>query len=329
MLDVFNQNAFSTVSLTAFVNAEPFVPGAVGAGLQWEEQGIATRTVVVEEDAGALSLIESKPLGAPAAQFSPSKRKVRSFVVPHLPLEDSVLASEVAGVRAFGSEDQLQTVEGVVQDRIRKMLRAHDATLEYGRVGAVKGLILDADGSTLYNLFTEFGVSQQALALDLGTASTDVLGKCVEVQEMAEDELGAATTTGYKGYVGKNLFKKLIAHPKVREAYTGWQAAQALTKDNRQGFVFGDVEWIAYRGKVGGTAFVGDDEGYVCPVGVPGLFITRFASADFNETANTIGLPRYAKQEPMPMGRGMNIHTQSNPLSLCTRPRAVIKVTVA
>jgi hypothetical protein len=35
---------------------------------------------------------------------------------------------------------------------------------------------------------------------------------------------------------------------------------------------------------------------YFFPVGVPGLFRQYNAPADFVETANTIGLPRYAKQ---------------------------------
>jgi hypothetical protein len=35
---------------------------------------------------------------------------------------------------------------------------------------------------------------------------------------------------------------------------------------------------------------------YFFPVGVPGLLWQYNAPADFVETANTIGLPRYAKQ---------------------------------
>jgi hypothetical protein len=45
------------------------------------------------------------------------------------------------------------------------------------------------------------------------------------------------------------------------------------------------------------------------------------------ETVNTIGLPYYAKQEELRMGKGIDLESQSNPISICTRPRAVIKLT--
>jgi hypothetical protein len=62
------------------------------------------------------------------------------------------------------------------------------------------------------------------------------------------------------------------------------------------------------------------------PVGVPGLFRQYNAPADFVETANTIGLPRYAKQAvDQQFARWVMLHVQSNPLPICTRPRVLIK----
>jgi Phage major capsid protein E len=50
------------------------------------------------------------------------------------------------------------------------------------------------------------------------------------------------------------------------------------------------------------------------------------APADFVETANTIGLPRYAKQAvDQQFARWVMLHVQSNPLPICTRPRVLIK----
>ena len=51
-----------------------------------------------------------------------------------------------------------------------------------------------------------------------------------------------------------------------------------------------------YRGRVGTVDFTDASKAYFFPVGVPGLFRQYNAPADFVETANTIGLPRYAKQ---------------------------------
>ena len=60
--------------------------------------------------------------------------------------------------------------------------------------------------------------------------------------------------------------------------------------------------------------------------GVPGLFRQYNTPANFVETANTIGLPRYAKQAvDQQFGRWVMLHVQSNPLPICTRPRVLIK----
>jgi hypothetical protein len=61
-------------------------------------------------------------------------------------------------------------------------------------------------------------------------------------------------------------------------------------------------------------------------VGVPGLFRQYNAPADFVETANTIGLLRYAKQAvDQQFARWVMLHVQSNPLPICTRARGLIK----
>ena len=81
-------------------------------------------------------------------------------MVPHIALEDTILADEVQNVRAFGSESMLEGVQAVVNQRMSEMATKMDATLEHLRIGAIKGQILDADGSAvIYDLFTEFGVT--------------------------------------------------------------------------------------------------------------------------------------------------------------------------
>jgi hypothetical protein len=40
---------------------------------------------------------------------------------------------------------------------------------------------------------------------------------------------------------------------------------------------------------------------------------------------NTLGLPRYAKAIPSDNNKSVRLEMQTNPLSLCLRPRALIK----
>ncbi|WP_183133255.1 major capsid protein, partial [Pseudomonas syringae] len=43
---------------------------------------------------------------------------------------------------------------------------------------------------------------------------------------------------------------------------------------------------------------------------------------------NTQGIPYYSKLETLPFGKGVAGEAQSNPLHLCTRPRAQIRLTL-
>ena len=121
---------------------------------------------------------------------------------------------------------------------------------------------------------------------------------------------------------------------KVKEAYARWQQGQILFTDNRTNFSFGGIVFEEYRGQATDAAgnvrkFVADDEAHFFPLGTAMTFRTHFAPADFNETANTLGLPLYAKQEPRKFGRGTDLHTQSNPLPVCLRPEVLVKGTKA
>ena len=172
-LDIFSGSAFSMVALTDAINKMPFVPGRIGQLGLFREQGVSTTAVMIEEREGSLTLVETTSRGAPAVQHVTNKRKARSLTVPHIALEDTILADEVQNVRVFGSENMLEGVQAVVSQRLTEMATKMDATLEHLRVGAIKGQILDADGAAvIYDLFTEFGVTAYAeIDFDLDNAS--------------------------------------------------------------------------------------------------------------------------------------------------------------
>lgn len=337
MLDVFNDDAFSVVSLTDSVNKLKFVPGRIGQLGIFDESGVPTTTVVVEQKEGVLSLVSPTARGGPGKTLTKNLRDARPFVVPHFEINDAVMAEEVQNVRAWGSETAVETVMGKVAERLGYHSQSMEATIEYARIGAIKGIVTYADSSTL-NLFTEFGVSQQSVVdFDLDDATPEegeIRAKCASVIRTIADELGGTPFSGAHAFCGDTFFDQLIAHPEVRETYLGWTAAQELRGGYISGmglsygaFPFGGIMWENYRGSVGGQAFIATGDCQIFPTGVPGLFKTYFAPADYIETVNTMGQRMYAKQYEMANGKGVHLDTQSNPLSLCTRPRVLIRGT--
>jgi len=326
MTDVFNDDAFGLVSLTEAINKLPYKPARLGEMGLFSERGIPTTTAIVEEKGGVLSLIPSVARGSPATQAKPVKRNVRSFAIPHVPLEDAILASEVQDVRKFGTEDAMESVAEVVNDKLEMMKQSHELTLEWLRIGAIHGKVIDGDGSTtLYNLFTEFDVTEPTeVNFELDVDTTEIGNLLIGLKETIEDALGAATYDHIHVLCSSSWFKAFVEHPEVKYAYQYYQEGRLLREDPRAGFEYKGCTFEVYRGSIGGTAFITADKARFFPVGVPDLFTTYFAPADFMETVNTIGLPQYAKQESMDFDRGVRLHTQSNPLPICTRPGVLV-----
>lgn len=327
MLDVFKSNAFSSVSLTASINMLPYAPARLGKLGLFRTKSITTTTAVVERKGNKLSLIPTRARGAATTAMTRNRRKVRTFEVPHLPVNDEVLAHEVQNVRAFGSEDSTDAVAGIVNERLESMKQSLELTKEFHRIGCISGQILDADASTvIYNLFTEFGIAETTVDFDFTVGAQDMKLKALEVIRAIEDALGAQTYTRIHAMCGNNFFDALISHATVTSAFERAQDNQfaRVQQTGEGGFEFAGIMWENYRGSVGGTNFVHTDKARFFPVGVPDLFQEVYAPANFNEAVNTPGKPFYAKQAVMEFDVGVKLHAQTNPLMLCTQPEVLI-----
>ena len=332
ILDVFRNDAFSMISLTDAINKIPFVPRQVGRLGIFEERRVATTTVSLEERNGVLTLLPTKQRGQAGSLLAPVKRTQRALKVPHVPHNDNIKADEIQNVREFGTMDQLQSMQTVVNQRLRDMAANHDATLEHLMLGAVKGTVVDSDGSTvIHNLFTEFGVSQHTeidFDLDNATPAAGALRKkCHDVWRKIQDALLNVPFTGVHAFCSPQFFDDLVSHPEVTQAYERWMSGELLrTGLARRGFEIFGITFEEYRGEVNAVKFVADDKAHFFPVGAPGVYQIYYAPADYMETVNTLGLPRYAKISPDErFQKFVEVETQSNPLVLCTYPRALIQ----
>lgn len=333
MSDPFKADGYSLTTLSAAINKLPNRYGRLQELGLFPIKGVTTRTIEIEEKNGVLSLVPTVPWGSPATQNKSGKRKLRNFSVPHMPLEDLVQAGDVQGIRAFGTENAVDPVTQRVQEKLQEMRDKMDQTLEFRRMGALKGIIYDADGSSvIYNLYTEFGITQKSVDFVLGTAGTDVRAKCMEVKRHIEDHLLGERMTSVRCLVSRDFYDALVSHATVKAVYQNWQAAQErLGGDMRKGFDFGGIIFEEYSATTSGSdgaakPYITADEGHAFPEGTVSSFETFAAPADFIETVNTIGLQYYAKMEPTKFNRGMELHVQSNVLPISKRPEILVRV---
>ena len=332
MNNPFNTPAFHVTALTAAINILPNSYGRLERMMLMPPRPVRFRQIAVEEKNGVLNLLPTLPVGSPGTVGERGKRKLRSFNIPHIPHDDVVLPEEVQGIRAFGSENENQALADVMADHLQSMRNKHAITLEHLRMGALKGVILDADGSALYDLFAEFGIEAKTVAFGLGNANTNVKNRCISVLRHIEDNLRGEFMTRVHALVAPEFFDALTSHAKVEKAYERWMEGAALRDDLRAGFTFGGIAFEEYRGQATDPdgvvrRFIAENEGHAFPLGTVETFASYFAPADFNETANTLGQQLYAKQEPRKFERGTDLHTQSNPLPMCHRPGVLVKLT--
>jgi len=332
MLDAFNTDTFGMVSLTNSLELLPFKPARIGELGIFQPRPIATTTAVIEEKAGKLALIQTSRRGEPALVSESEKRTTRSFVVPHIKLQDTITAETIQNLRAFGSETELMTLSQEVNDRMARLKQDQEVTLEHLRAGTLKGVQLDADGTTvLFNFFTEFGITPTVVDMNMDDATQDMTAKLVEVKRAIDDALGSHRNswTYIQCLCGRSFYDDFTTHARVRTAYERWNDGAFLRSDMRGGFEFGDtrVRIEEYSATVSGVDFMNTNEAIFFPVGVPEMFETIYAPADYIETVNTRGRPMYAKMAPGADGfnRAVQLEVQQNPLCICKRPGALIK----
>jgi hypothetical protein len=80
------QDLFSVANLTAAVNKLPAIPGKVGAMGLFDEKGVTSTNVVIDEREGRLVLVPNTSRNDDPAPLKGSSRKRRTFETLHLPI---------------------------------------------------------------------------------------------------------------------------------------------------------------------------------------------------------------------------------------------------
>ena len=329
-MDIFEADGFSAMSMTAALNNQPFLPSLLGDMQLFTPKPITTDTVAIEQIDGTLGLIQTDKRGAPPAARGTDKRTVRNLNTVRIAKQDTVRASEIQSIRAFGSETELMQVQTVVARKQSALLRDVGLTHEHHRLGAIQGIVLDADGSTIVNLFTEFGVTQATeIDFDLDNASPAsgaVRKKCAAVvRAMLRASKGSWVPgqTRVAALCGDAFWDDLIAHPEVRETYLGQQEAAALRGAAAwETLDYGGITFTNYRGTDdNSTVAIGTDKCRFFPVGAVDVFEVALSPAESFDFVNTPGLPVYGWQVP-DRDRNMyvDLEVYSYPLFYCTKP---------
>jgi hypothetical protein len=331
-MDVFNSSAFSMTSLTGAVNRLPYQPMLLGSLNIFERVPVRTRTVFVDRRDGALNLIPSTPVGAPPKELEPDDRSAVPLKTVRLAKGFTLYAEEVQSIRGFGTESEFTSVQAEYLRRMDRVRVDLELTHEFHRLGALQGVLLDADGTTvIYDYFDEFGVTEPAaIDFELDVPTTDVRGKLASViRDMNRSAKGSFTpATTIHALAGDAFFDALINHEQVRATYLNWAASADLRQNVAfDSFTYGGVTFHNYRGTdEASPVSIDSDEAKFFPVGARDVFKQAMAPAEFGPYVNTPGQDIYAINIPDRDRQAWTRGEQySYPLYLCQRPDVLRK----
>lgn len=329
---ITKDNMFTAQEMTDAVNKLPRT--AYRFSSMFETVGVRTTAVGIELKQGRLTLINDSPRGVLPEYLGErqDRRVIKTLTTTHLAQADALTPEDIQDVRAFGSTE-LTSAATVVNDKLQTLQRNLDQTLEYHRLGAVKGIVMDPNGQTLCDIYKVFGANRLTGDIVFGSAdnkkTNPVLASIMAAKRAVENAMGGYPYQRLEAVMGSSFYDMLTGNELVREAYNLWAANLGNFGDNdyrRRGFTYGGITFYEASEVIGGKKLVEDDKAHLYPVGA-GIWRQYYAPADWMETANTIGRPYYARMDERERGRGFDLEVQSNPLTLCLFPEALMELT--
>lgn len=334
IMDVFNQDPFTAVSMLDAVDKLDYVPGFLGSLGLFEPVPVRTPVVWIEKRETGAALIQTSPRGSPMKQKADGDREALPFTTRRVAEASRIEASELMAIRRFGSEIDVKDLAFEVARRQLLITRDIDLTFENLRLGCVQGVVTDADGSTIYNWATEFGQTIPAevdFDLDNAAPASGIIRKKCQVarRSIIRGLKGlAGPSVGVMALCGDAFYDDLTAHPEVRATYLNQQEASDLRKGNAfETFRYGDIDFVNYRGTDDDSATVGinTDKAKFFPVGSP-IFKWAMAPGESFAHLGQLGQNFYPNiVVDRDRDQWADVELASYPLPVCTMPQALYR----
>lgn len=330
-MNVFTQDAYSAISLTEAVRRSKTVPGLIGSLGLFTPKPVRTRGVAVEMKGNTLNIIQTSEPGATRTYNANNKAEIIDLRVRRIEQASVITAEQLQGIRAFGSETELKSLQKEVAERQQDCVDNLAATVERLRLSCISGVLKDADDSTIYDYYTTFGFTQGG-EIDFNWSARTGCKKFVAANVIRPiiRALGGMAPSGMRivALCGDDFFDDLQENGEYRDTYKNTERASKLLEDT----VFQSVDawgvtWVNYRGTDDNSAVaVAVDKCKIFPVGVRGLFQEAFAPAPTFSLVNTMGQEWYSRiVVDKDREEWAAVEIESHRLPICTRPESLLQ----
>ena len=325
-------NGFKVTDLTEELVSIPNEYGLINQLGIFDVEPVSQHTVTFEASDRVIGLIGDKVRGERNNVSKDGKRVMRSYAIPHFPLDDYITPQDVQGQRAYG-EEGVERLASVQARKLTTIRKSHAATLETARAKMItSGDIYAPNGTVVGNVYTDFGVTRKQVAMDLTNAATDVLGKQREIVDHIQDNImSGETPSEIIALCSPSYFDAYISQAGVKEAYKFYTSTQEpLRNGNWSQFRHGDITLIRYNGKFKDAsgvsqALIPDGDAYYLPLDTSDTFKTYFSPANKFDLANTLGEQAYIFEYADGKGSKIEIESESNLINILRRPAIVVR----
>jgi len=334
MLDIFNNDAFSSTEMLDTVDSMEFKPSLLGTMGIFTAKPVRTESVAIESRDGGLALVQTSQRGSPIEQATAQKRKLRNFSTTRIAKGDRISASELAFLRGHGETEQVVMLQEELARRMNGpagLMDQVDYTMENMRLGAIQGLVKDADGTTIIDWFSEFGISAPSeIAFNMAAMTEgDLRTQCTKITRSMRKASGGSWATGTRIHAlcGDNFWDELVALAEVRQVYLNRGDSKYVENGGAyESLTYGGIVWENYQGSDDGTTVgIHTDKVRFFPVNAPGAFLEVFSPGEQFEQIGQMGQIAYPMiVRDLARDAYVDLELYTYPLHVCTRPAMLL-----
>jgi hypothetical protein len=310
-LDIFRTDDFRATTMTELVNDIDYVPYELDAMGIFEEVFLRTTTVTLYQENGQLRRIPTTERGAPEPFSHRNGRVLRQLSGHRLAERDIIRSHEVQDVLNphIPQTQRLETANDLIAERQQQLIDDMNYTKEFHRLGALQGVVYDADGvSVIDDWYEMFGIARPTNVMfdfDAYSAVEDQ-GKLRQMVDADIVTPGLRSLrrrrrpgTNYHALVGDEFWSMLSSSPAYERTMLT-DAMRAQLNDDRSWttITLGGVTWHHYYGDDDQKLAIASDEAAFFPMGAKDVFKVYYMPGENFAQANLPGLPLYSVTSP-------------------------------
>lgn len=343
---------YTDVELTQEVNRIPNMFGLLNALNLFPNEPKASKFVKIGYKDGEIYVLAAEPRGANGDVGPEDTENFVILEIPHFPHIDRIGPDDVDNMLVIvNGQVTPDSIDRQLADKLKKIRNKHAITREFIRLGALRGLIKDGRGRTLYDLYDVFGITKKTVDFTLGTSTTNIMDKCEEVRDHIQTNVRGESVGMIEAVVSPTFFSKFVAHANVEKFWLQAQNAgvhSLIARQNLGGnwgrvFEFGDILWREYKGTlpikdaagaITNEKNVPDNKGNAYPSGTQDMFRTFDGPAFHMNRVNQAPMPENGEMilittKELDHGEGVEIKSQSNALAVCKQPECVVEISTS